>query len=281
MAEAVYLEPELRIVSLGDRRIAVRLAGGGDRLPLVLLHGIGSNSSAWAGQFAGFAHERRLIAWNAPGYPGSTPLPMNTPTPENYGASLVGLLDVLAIDRAVLVGQSLGAIMATTVAIEQPARVAGLVLASPASGYATPLGDPIPARVAERVEEIERFGPQGLVDRRAHRLLTARASSEARAIVQRVMGQVTVQGYSQASRMLAHADLVAMAAHLSVPTLVLWGEEDVITPPADCARVAAAVPCGRSAALPGVGHGFTIEAPAIFNNALAEFMAEIECVTVD
>lgn len=281
MSAAAYLSPDLRIVSLGDRAIAIRQAGAGHGLPLVLLHGIGSNSCAWAGQFAGFMGERRVVAWNAPGYPASTPLPMAAPRAEDYGASLIALLDALSIDRAVLVGQSLGAIMATAAALADPGRFAGLVLASPASGYAIPAGGEIPARVAERIGEVQELGPLGLADRRAHRLLTERASLEARAIVHKAMSEVTVDGYRQASRMLAHADLVVMVGRLSLPTLVLWGEEDIVTPPESCARVAAAVPSGHSIALSGLGHGCATEAPAVFNKVLAEFLAEVETVTVD
>lgn len=277
----LYVEPDLRRVSLGAGVIAVREAGEGAALPLILLHGIGSNASAWAGQFAGFAAGRRVVAWNAPGYANSTPLPMARPAPEDYGASLIALLDALAIERAVLVGQSLGAIMATAAALRRPDRFAGLVLASPASGYATPANAVLPERVAERIAEVERLGPFGLAGRRAHRLLTARATSDARALVHRVMCEVDVEGYSQASRMLAHADLAGMVAGLTMPTLVMWGDEDIITPPAGCARIAAAVPDRRTAVLPGLGHAFATEAPAIFNQALAAFLAELETVTVD
>lgn len=277
----MYHEPDLHIVQLGEQAIAMRQAGAGPGLPLVLLHGIGSNSSAWAGQFAGFARERTVVAWNAPGYAGSAPLPVSTPAPEDYAESLFALLDALSIDRAVLIGQSLGAIMATAAALLRPERVAGLVLASPAGGYGTPADGDIPERVAERIREVEEHGPAGLAQRRADRLLTGNASVDARAIVHRVMSEVTVKGYAQASRMLAHADLAGMAARLAVPALVMWGEDDIITPPAGCMRIAAAVPNGRSVALPNLGHGFATEAPAIFNTVLAGFLAELETTTVN
>jgi len=271
-----YVEPDPEIIEVGKRKVTIRQAGAGPGLPLVLLHGIGSNSSAWAGQFAELASERRVVAWNAPGYVGSTPLPMAAPTAADYGAALHGLLDVLAIERALLVGQSLGAIMATAAALQGPDRFAGLVLASPASGYAVRPDDVLPPRVAERIAEVERFGPLGLADRRAHRLVTENAAPEARALIHRVMSEVTIEGYTQASRMLAHADLGEMVSRLAVPTLVLWGESDVITPPAGCAAIAAAAPRAASRAFPDLGHGFATEAPALFNQALTTFLAQIE-----
>lgn len=274
--DQLYLEPELKIASVFGRNISFRSAGEGGAFPLILLHGIGSNSSAWAGQFAEFSQMRRVIAWNAPGYLGSDALPMDAPAPEDYAAVLLGLLDALGIHKAILVGQSLGAIMATAAVLEQPDRFAALTLTSPASGYAVKKGDPLPVRVAERMNEAVQLGPSGLADQRAHRLVTSRASLEAQRRVHQAMAQVNVHGYQQASMMLAHADLAAMASRLRLPTLVMWGDEDVITPPPAVQRIAAAIPDGRSAALAHLGHGMATENPAAFNKILAEFLAEID-----
>ncbi len=271
-----YIEAPLRDLRLGGRRQAWREAGGGAGMPLVLLHGIGSNARAWAGQFAAFAAERRVIAWNAPGYAGSEPLPMSAPAPQDYAAALLALLDALAIGRFVLVGQSLGAIMATATALAVPERVRALVLASPASGYAVSHGDPLPEAVAARVREVEGNGPAALADRRAHRLLTERASPQARSIVHQAMSEVNPIGYRQASHMLAHADLLALVRGLTVPTTVLWGDSDIVTPPAGCASVAQAVPNGRWSELAGVGHAFATEAPDLFNAALRPVLDEAD-----
>jgi pimeloyl-ACP methyl ester carboxylesterase len=267
-----YLEPELRSTAIDGKTRAWREHGGGDPLPLVCLHGIGSNSRAWAGQFA-HARGRRMIAWNAPGYAGSDALPAEAPAPQDYAAALAGLLDRLGIDRFVLVGQSLGAIIAAAFALEHPGRVAALALASPASGYGVPAGAPLPANVEERVQAAQLHGAQGLADRRAHRLLTANAGEQARAIVHGAMAEVDPAGYAQASRMLAHADLPRMVAGLAMPTLVLWGGEDIITVPASCRAVAQAVPGGEALEIPGVGHGFATEAPALFNAAIEDWLS--------
>lgn len=274
--DTLYLEPDLRAISVRDGAISVREAGAGDRLPLLLLHGIGSNARAWAGQFADFARQRRVVAWNAPGYPCSAALPCAAPLPSDYGRRVIDLMDALEIERAVIVGQSLGAIMATAAVLHAPDRYAGLVLASPAGGYATAPDAPLPETVAQRIHEVENLGPVGLADRRAQRLLTANASAFVQAIVHKAMSEVTVEGYAQASRMLAQADLEAMAARLDLPVLVIWGSADIITKPDRCARIAAVVPDVREVEVPEVGHGFATEAPRAFNTALAGFLAEIE-----
>lgn len=263
-----YLEPPLRDRRIGGRLQSWREAGEAGATPLVLLHGIGSNARAWAGQFADFALDRRVLAWNAPGYAGSEPLSVTWPAPSDYAAAMLEWLDALSVDRFVLVGQSLGAIMATAAALAAPDRVGELVLASPASGYAVAQGDPLPAVVLARIHEVETNGPLGLADNRAHRLLTERASREARAIVYKAMSEVDPHGYDQASRMLAGADLPSLVTGLEVPTTVLWGADDIVTQPPACLRVARAVPNGRWTEVPGGGHAFATEIPDLFNAML-------------
>jgi pimeloyl-ACP methyl ester carboxylesterase len=269
----IYREPPLATADVGGSFRSWREAGGGAALPLVLLHGIGSNASSWAGQFAGFADERRVVAWNAPGYIGSDNLAPQWPSARDYGAALMALLDHLGIARCALIGQSLGAIVAAAVAVEAPQRVAALMLASPASGYAAQPGGELPASVAGRFAEVAALGPVGLADKRAGRLVTERASREARALVWKAMSEVTVDGYRQASRMLACADIKRDAARLAVPTIVAWGSEDVVTPPGSCRAVADAVPGIVAVEVPALGHGFATEDPAAFNVVVRQLLA--------
>ncbi|OAN56540.1 alpha/beta fold hydrolase [Sphingobium sp. TCM1] len=273
---SLYLEPSLRSARISGRVQAWREAGEGPALPLVLLHGIGSNARAWAGQFAGFSQERRVVAWNAPGYAGSDPLSNFWPLSSDYADALGALLDHLAIKRCVLVGQSLGAVMATAFALAAPERVAAMTLTSPASGYAVPVGGVLPEGVAKRIADIEALGPEGLAVARYSRLLAPGASAQAHAIVRSAMAEVVPQGYAQAVRLLASADLPSAVTALRVPTMTLWGSEDVVTPPAGCARVAAATPGGRFESIEGGGHAVATERPEAFNQTLRRVLDEAD-----
>ncbi len=270
---ALYLEPPLTTATIGGRRQAWRQAGAGSRIPLFLLHGIGSNSRAWAGQFAGFSGERLVVGWNAPGYDHSDPLNVSWPTPDDYATAALALLDQLQIARCILVGQSLGAVMATALARRAPERVVALGLVSPASGYGITPRDPLPEKIAQRIADLEALGPARFAELRAAGLLTGAASTEARAIVHRCMAEVTQQGYLQAARLLACANLVRDVAGLTARLLVLWGGVDRITPPESCRRVATAagVP---GIELPGLGHALATEAPERFNQTLRSILAE-------
>jgi pimeloyl-ACP methyl ester carboxylesterase len=267
MRAMLYLEPPLRTAIIGARRQAWREMGAEGALPLFFMHGIGSNARAWAGQFAALSAQRRVLGWNAPGYDQSDPLETSWPTPDDYAVAALTLLDHLAIARCILIGQSLGAVMATALARRASDRIAALVLVSPASGYGRAPGSALPEAVAKRIADLEALEPIGFAERRAGRLLTAGALPEAREIVRRAMAEVTMRGYLQAARLLACADLARDVEGLPMPTQVLWGGADRITPPESCRSIATAA--GVSGIeLPGLGHGLATEAPERFNDAI-------------
>ena len=111
-----------------------RRAGAGTPVSHVLLHGIGSASASWAYQLAAAAASpaHQVLAWDAPGYGASTPVGPLEPQASDYAARLWAWLDALSCHSpVVLVGHSLGALMAASAAQAQPGRVAGLLLLSP------------------------------------------------------------------------------------------------------------------------------------------------------
>ncbi|MBT0668153.1 alpha/beta fold hydrolase [Novosphingobium profundi] len=258
-----------------------REAGQGGGVPLVLLHGIGSNAASWLGQFEAFSAERRVIAWNAPGYGETAHLPVAAPVARDYGQALWRLLDHLGVGRCILVGQSLGAIMATAAARLEPTRVAALILASPATGYAVPAGGDLPETIVRRISDIHELGPEGMAQRRAMRLVTDGASPAVRALVRGAMAAVDPKGYEQATRLLAGSDLPALLEGVTLPGLVLWGAEDVVTPPAGCRRIADAFVGARQAEVPALGHAFATEGPQQFNEAIRPILLAADHVIGD
>ena len=109
-------------------RTAWRRAGQGGPV-LVLLHGIGSASGSWVAQLDALSATHTVLAWDAPGYGQSEPLPDSQPTAHAYAQRLWAWLDALGLHESLtLVGHSLGALMATAAAGEQSARVRSQVL---------------------------------------------------------------------------------------------------------------------------------------------------------
>jgi len=243
---------------------------GHDALPLVLLHGIGSGAASWVQQFDALGAARRVLAWDAPGYGASTPVAAPSPAARDYAAVLKEWLDTLGIERCVLVGHSLGAIIAGAFAVAEPRRLTGLLLLSPAGGYGAASAQVRDAKRDQRLAMLNELGPQGLAETRSANMLSAHASDEARAWVRWNMSRVIPHGYAQATHLLANADLASDLAHYHGRVGVAVGADDTITTPAACEKIAQAartplqvVPCS--------GHAGYIEAPAAYTALIDTF----------
>jgi len=171
-----------------------------------------------------------------------------------------------------LAGHSLGCLMGGAFATAHPRRVARLLLSSPALGHGMARGQLSPA-AQSRIDDLERLGPQAFAETRAAGLVfEPERHAAVTAFVRDAMAKVELPGYRQASRMLASGGLLDDLARLEVPTDVIVGEQDRITPP-DAARQAHAAlrPQWRGALtfVPGCGHALYQQAPAAFASALA------------
>lgn len=217
-------------------QLAVRECGPrSDRPSVVLLHGISSGAASWLHAALAAAGEVHLIAWDAPGYGDSTALPGQAPTDTDYAARLHELLLALGVRRCVLVGHSLGALMACAYARGPGAsRVSRVVLISPAGGYGAPAQADARTRVrSERREALQTLGVSGLAARMAQRLLSPAASAAARAWVQWNSARLQPAGYLQAVELLCTSDL-GRSQGLTMPVEIHCGDADGVTTPAAC-----------------------------------------------
>lgn len=263
-----------RLLVLPGGRQAIRECGGGPTI--VLLHGIGSGAASWLQVAQRLAGRARVIAWDAPGYGDSAPLTQPGPRAEDYAARLAQLFDALDIERCVLVGHSLGALIATAFAAgEQARRVARLVLLSPARGY----GDPARAALAEdvrgkRLRALERLGIAGMAEQRSAHLLSPRASAEQLAWVRWNMARLDAHGYRQAIELLCGDDLLRHAP-LAVPCEVHCGELDAITKPESCHAIARALGAPFDL-IPGAGHACPIEQAEVVAGRIAYALTQTQ-----
>ncbi len=270
-AAALVARHPLATRAAGHGTVAYREAGAGPAL--VLLHGIGSQSGSWVRQLEALAPRFRVIAWDAPGYGESDPLPAEAPSADDYAGSLGALLDALGVQQAVLVGSSLGALMAGAFAARWPRRVAGLVLLNPAGGYGLADAKEREEKLAARLDRLARLGPAGMAQDLPSGMLSPSASAEAHALAAWSTATIRPDGYAQATRMLANGRLAEDAARYPGPVLVVAATADTITPAAGCERIARAFPRGRFRLLEGPGHLSYLETPAAVNALIAEFAA--------
>lgn len=278
-ATAASLVPEARLATIRDgRRIAVRQAGSG--VPVVLLHGFPLDHSMWDGQWGLVAPGgwldgvARLIVPDLAGFGGS-----DGPTSSSIAAmadEVVAILDALKCREPVVAcGLSMGGYVVQHLAIRHPARLRGLVLVD------TKLEADTPAARAGRVDLSERVGRLGAgiaAEAMVPRLLARGPGTDRRAIEARLRG--TIQQTSVATIQTAlealgdRPDMTAAAAGFSLPTLLVVGAEDMITPPECLERAAAVIEGAELETILGCGHMTPMEDPAAFNTTLASFIRE-------
>ncbi len=266
--------PPPQRVTIGGRVMQYRESGYDNERVIVLLHGVSSLAASFGAQFVSLpSRGMRVIAWDAPGYGGSDPLPEEDPSPEAYARALGGFLDAIGLKRFFLLGHSMGALPAAAYCrITGTARVQKLILASPTPGYASATLELRAERVEGRLKNMAALGPAGLAEKRGPEVLSAQAPKRALMLVQAVMREMRPAGYAQAVRMLGRGDIFVEARGISVPTLVLVGSSDTVTPEPLCRKVADAIPGARFALLPGPGHSCYIEAPGPFDDAVLSFL---------
>ncbi len=250
--------------------VLLRRRGNGMSLPLVLLHGIGSDAETWAPLMQALDPAIDVLAWDAPGYGNSEAVKPAYPTADDYAARLTAVLDALSLPCVVLAGHSLGSLFAARFALRQPARVARLALMAPALGYGVPPGDALPPAVQARIDDLASLGPADFAAKRAARLVHGDKPAVL-AGVQRAMAAVNLAGYAQAVRALGAGTLLADAAELHQPTMVAVGTEDVVAPPVNARRVHAVLRTPLALHLvPAVGHALPQEEPALVAALLAD-----------
>jgi 3-oxoadipate enol-lactonase len=257
--------------TIGTRvgRIGVEERGGGDAVPILFLHGVGSDRSVWRPQLEHFGGARRALAFDYPGYGESEPWP--EATRDDFAAAKLAAMDALGISRAHICGLSLGGVVAIAMHAAAPERCASLVLAD--SFAVHPDGEAIYQR---SVEASRTMTMQALAEARVDVLLGSAVSPGLRAEVVETMGRIDPEAYRVGAEAVWLADQRERAAAIAVPTLVLCGTEDRVTPPALSEALAALVSGVRFGMIEGAGHLANAEQPAAFNAAVERFIAEAE-----
>jgi pimeloyl-ACP methyl ester carboxylesterase len=276
LIERAQAIPHYRLpIVAGGQAAHIRYAqAGSGPLTLVLLHGIGAGSGSWLRQIDAaqqMVKHARVIAWDAPGYADSTPLPQVVPQvvpqAQDYAERLWALLDALYVDRVRLVGHSLGCIMAASAARLQPHRVQDLVLIAPAQGFGRSSAAVQAKKRDERLHALTTLGVRGMAEQRGPALLAPDASEEHRALATHLLAQMHPAGYTQATLMLAQADIAQDLAGLPCPVTVACGDQDGITPPKGCVALAKSLDAPYMS-LGAVGHMAPLEAADAVNALL-------------
>lgn len=257
------------VITTNRGAIDVADVGGGDRIPILFLHGVGSDRTVWAPQLDHFGRTRRAVAMSYPGYGASDFAP--DATRDDYAAAVVAVMDALDIERAHICGLSLGGVVAIAVHAAARHHCASLILADTFAVH------PDGQAIFDRSEAASRtIGMRALAEARAGALLGKATGSEIHRDVIATMSAIDPAAYVIGARAVWLADQRDRAAAIDVPTLVVVGDEDTITPPALSEELAALIPGAEMHIIPAAGHLANIEQPAAFNAAIDAFLARIE-----
>lgn len=255
----------------GAPRLAYSAAGDGPTV--VFLHGIGGNRRNWVGQLAHFAQGFRAVAWDARGYGDSDDYPEALRFPD-FAADLHRLLDHLGVRAAHLVGLSMGGRIALDFHAGAPERVMSLALVDTFPGYDASF-------TAAAREKFIRLRRQPLEEGKeprdiapvVARTLVSRAAASAHldALVDS-MSRLHKASYIKAIEAMTRYEPVADLGAVRVPTLVVVGDQDTLTPPRVARDMAAAIAGSELVVLRNAGHLSNIEQPVEFNRALEAFL---------
>jgi pimeloyl-ACP methyl ester carboxylesterase len=255
--------------------VAYRESGRSDAPVLVLLHGIGSTSAGWRLQYEPLGRHFRVIAWDAPGYGGSRPLSGEAPSTDAYAQALANLMDALEVEQAILGTNSWGTPTAVAFARLYPQRVRALILGGPAAGWGSMPQAEREQRAAARIERVKALGMKKMRAEDASDLVAPGTRAEVIQWITSAEG-LNAEGYAQAARMLAAADVPREIASVQCPVRVVSGEKDTRTPPeTNSKRIAAAAPNATLQMVPDCGHLPHLEHPEVFNAAVLEMLRAV------
>lgn len=251
--------------------VSVRECGAGGAA-IVFLHGIGGNADGWARQYAAFGGDLRVAGWDAPGYGDSFDFPVESPALEDYAAVFASVLDGLGVEGATVVGHSLGGLIAACAAARHPARIGRLVLAACSSGHATYDEARRQAVLRTRLDAFATGDALAYARARVKNVLSPSPTAQVFEEAVAVMSRIKQPGFPQATRMVSASDIFPYLAQIKVPTRVIYGTADQVTPPELNLRIAAAVAGAGAVAIEGAGHWLFLEFPDEFNAAVRSFL---------
>jgi pimeloyl-ACP methyl ester carboxylesterase len=253
--------------------------------PLVFVHGLAGCWQNWLENIPHFARSHRVVAVDLAGF-GESELPQEDISIPGYGRFIDAFLGEIGVERAVVVGNSMGGFISAETAISHPSRVEKLVLVGAAGGptmrewndrnsarvrRAARLFQPVVAAGLARIESIVRRP-------RLRKMLLYKVAAHPDRLAPELCYEVASgggkPGFLDALKALSEYDFWERIPDIACPTLIVWGRDDEIVPVADAFEYDALIPNARTVIFEDTGHVPMLERPAAFNRVLEDFLEE-------
>lgn len=256
-------------------RIAYEVRGAPSRPPLVLIHGLGYARPGW-GPFPDHLADRFLLVLMDNRGVGASSVPPGPYTTAQMAEDVVAVMDAAGIDRAHLLGTSLGGMICQEVAVRWPARVDRLVLVA-----STPGGDrghPMPPGTVELLQRMPRLTPEEALRAAVENALspTSRAADPTlvdRIVTMRLQVAQDPAGWQAQAAAGTTYDGGDRLSTITAPTLIVHGDDDQVLAPENAEILQRLLPDARLVRLPEVGHLAPWEAPAQLARVVTDFLA--------
>ncbi|HEY7958748.1 MAG TPA: alpha/beta fold hydrolase [Sphingomicrobium sp.] len=257
-----------RVITNNGYDIGYVEAGAGDAVPIVFLHGVGSDKSVWHPQLEAFGKMRRAVAFDYPGYGDSDPAPEGT-SRDDYASAIISAMHEIGIDRAHICGLSLGGVVAIAMHHADSPRCASLILADTFAVH------PEGRAIYERSLAGSRDLP-AMAEARIDVLLAQPAETQVRRELVETMSRIDPAAYRIGAEAVWLADQRDRAGNIGVPALVLCGAQDLITPVDLSNELFDLIRDARMQVIVGAGHLTNLEKPHEFNRLVGDFLDEVE-----
>ena len=266
-----YITPELKYFPYKDGSLAYREEGAGP--VLFFLHGMNGNSRSWASSFLLLRSDFRVIALDAPSFGFSDSFGDSV---EDYQSAAKALIRGLGVQDAIVIGHSMGGLVATKLATDPEASISGLILSSSHLGFGLPKGEPLMARYSNRIQVLNKNSADAeYTMERAKRSTPEGTHEDVIKFLADVAGNTRIEGIRDGGRMSQETDNTIACEEINAPVLLLTGSKDSIISTEMHAALVAALPNADKVVIPEAGHASYAEYPDIFNQHVKEFAEKV------
>ena len=236
---------------------------------LVFLHGFNGSSKSWYYQFIHF-DTHKIVSIDAPGFGASTVHQGGMP---EFANEVAELLEHLGITNAIIVGHSMGGMLAQLLAPRLSNKCSGLVLSCTHKGRAKPKSEPLSQEIRQRMTDRINLNDEEFGSLRINRMLSSIPSDCIRSFLVSIAGDIRIDGINWGGAAIQYLDTSPYLSTLTLPILIISADDDIVVKPEALGSLIASLPTAHHEEMLGVGHAPYCEDAEKFNQILEQFIA--------